>query len=937
MTVQRKVKAMASIFRGKVAARSLGTIISIAVLLVVVSLIMVPSIFLGATAAVSAASNAPIADVWGVKSVDATHFWGVAGTRFDSTFTSYGVVVFYDGNNVVEQYRYDPGTGNNGVLYGVDAVSASDVWAVGGWNMAGNGGVILHSDGTNWTVAEQNQPNLMQVSVGEDANHVWAVGYSGPFDAPTGKILFFDGTNWAEVHSEPGFNISTIYALNNTHMWAFAGSPSGGEGKMLFSADGLTWSNQQTIPADTGLYSIRGTGTDNLWASTTAGPQRPEGIGGVYKFDSGTNSWSQVYTRDQWLEGLYVADPNHVWATGEFGTIVFYNGSSWSVLAGGVDGGGDVNLHGADGYDASHVWTSGQTDNEELPTIAFIAPTPAGSDVGVQMPALLSGTDVSMNFNQVTSPGSSTAIPQLDPAVKFQVVGGTCMEVQTSATYTGKIEVSVAYDPATLTMPVSSLRLMHKQGGTWIDATKSVDSVNHLVTGEVDSLSPFVLGATAFYFAEGTCRPNFDPYICIQNPGATDADVTITYMKGDGTTATDQLTVIKNSRSTVLPRTKLGTGNDAAHDFSAKVECTNGQQIIAERPMYFNYNGVWMGGHDVVGATGPATAFYFAEGTCRPNFDPYICIQNPGATDADVTITYMKGDGTTATDQLTVIKNSRSTVLPRTKLGTGNDAAHDFSAKVECTNGQQIIAERPMYFNYNGVWMGGHDVVGATGPATAFYFAEGTCRPNFDPYICIQNPGATDADVTITYMKGDGTTATDQLTVIKNSRSTVLPRTKLGTGNDAAHDFSAKVECTNGQQIIAERPMYFNYNGVWMGGHDVVGATGPATAFYFAEGTCRPNFDPYVCIQNPGATDADVTITYMKGDGTTATDQLTVIKNSRSTVLPRTKLGTGNDAAHDFSAKVECTNGQQIITERPMYFNYNGVWMGGHDVVGFTP
>ena len=25
--------------------------------------------------------------------------------------------------------------------------------------------------------------------------------------------------------------------------------------------------------------------------------------------------------------------------------------------------------------------------------------------------------------------------------------------------------------------------------------------------------------------------------------------------------------------------------------------------------------------------------------------------------------------------------------------------------------------------------------------ASTFYFAEGTCRPNFDPYICIQNPG----------------------------------------------------------------------------------------------------------------------------------------------------------------------------------------------------
>ena len=114
-------------------------------------------------------------------------------------------------------------------------------------------------------------------------------------------------------------------------------------------------------------------------------------------------------------------------------------------------------------------------------------------------------------------------------------------------------------------------------------------------------------------------------------------------------------------------------------------------------------------------------------------------------------------------------------------------------------------------------------------------------------------------------------------------------------------------------------------------------STFPTTTFYFAEGTCRPNFEPYFCIQNPGTADASVTITYMKGDGTTDTQDVGVPKNSRVTVSAKDKLGVGDDAAHDFSAKVECTNGQTIIAERPMYFNYNGVWTGGHDVVGFIP
>ncbi|HEY5494679.1 MAG TPA: DUF5719 family protein, partial [Candidatus Anoxymicrobiaceae bacterium] len=400
-----------------------------------------------------------------------------------------------------------------------------------------------------------------------------------------------------------------------------------------------------------------------------------------------------------------------------------------------------------------------------------------------------------------------------------------------------------------------------------------------------------------FYFAEGTCRPNFDPYITIQNAGSAAANIKITYMKGDGTTKVQTLVVPAKSRGTVHPPDVLGVANDAAHDFSSKVECTNGQSIIVERPMYFNYNGVWTGGHDALGATSPAPSFFFAEGTCRPNFDPYLTIQNPGGADAAVTITYMKGNGTTATVKLTVAKHSRSTVTPRTTLGTGDDAAHDFSSKVECTNGQLIVAERPMYFNYKAGelnWTGGSDVVGATAPAATFNFAEGTSRPGFDTWFTIQNPGTADADVTVTYLKGDGTTATESLVVAKNSRSTVEARHLMGTGDDPAHDFSATVACTNGKEIVAERPMYFNYKpgtNNWNGGHDVVGATSTASTFAFAEGTTRPDFDPYITIENPGATAADVKITYMTGDGAIKVQTHPVGPHSRGTVHPADIIG----------------------------------------------
>ncbi|RJP30788.1 MAG: hypothetical protein C4536_09305 [Actinobacteria bacterium] len=393
--------------------------------------------------------------------------------------------------------------------------------------------------------------------------------------------------------------------------------------------------------------------------------------------------------------------------------------------------------------------------------------------------------------------------------------------------------------------------------------------------------------APVFYFAEGTCRSGFEPYLCVQNPQEGDADVTITYMRGDGSTAEQSFTVAARSRYTVIVKNFLGEGDEVAYDFSARVECTNGRAIVAERPMYFNYQGAWTGGHNVIGANAPAPAFYFAEGTCRPGFDPYICVQNPQEGAADIAITYMRGDGSTAEQSFTMPGTARYTVNVKDFMGGGNDVAYDFSARVECTNGGSIVAERPMYFNYQGAWTGGHDVVGATAPAPVFYFSEGTCRSDFDSYICVQNPQEGVADVAITYMNGDGSIHEQSFSVAGNSRYTVNVKDFMGEGDDVAHDFSAKVECTSGGNIVAERPMYFNYQGAWTGGHCSQGLQTPDTSLFFAEGTVRDGFDPYLCIQNPQDSDANVKITYMKGDVRIQEQWLQVPKRSRRTVRVR--------------------------------------------------
>ena len=451
------------------------------------------------------------------------------------------------------------------------------------------------------------------------------------------------------------------------------------------------------------------------------------------------------------------------------------------------------------------------------------------------------------------------------------------------------------------------------------------DILKHYYTGvEVESTETTALD---WYFAEGTTRPEFVTYLCVANPNGVNAEITVSYLVEGGGNQSVPYTIGPNSRLTVDAAKDIGIGKD----FSTRVTSTNKVGIVAERPMYFNYKGAWSGGSDTVGTPYPGTTWYFAEGTTRPNFATYLCLGNPGDREAQVTITYFKGDGNTQQQVVNVAPLSRLTVPVNDVLDTTDDASRDFAARLQVTNGVEIIAERPMYFNYQGDWSGGHDAMGAPSTKTTWYFAEGTTRPNFATFLCLANPSEAEAAVTATYMVAGGGNKDMAYAVGPHSRLTIDVSGALGGGKD----FSCRVASTNDVGIIAERPMYFNYGGAWSGGHDAVGAPYPKTTWYFAEGTTRPNFATFLCLGNPTDKQASVLVTYMRGDGITQQQAATVPPLSRTTLCVNDALGAADDAAHDTAMIVEVTNGVGIVAERPMYFNYMGTWTGGTDAMGY--
>ena len=452
-------------------------------------------------------------------------------------------------------------------------------------------------------------------------------------------------------------------------------------------------------------------------------------------------------------------------------------------------------------------------------------------------------------------------------------------------------------------------------------------------------------GSTTWYFAEGYTGDGFDEYLTIQNPSSVPAAVAITYYLANGTTAVKSLTAPANARTTVAVHDPIdGVGPGQA--VSAKVQSTNGVAIVVERPMYFVYKGAITGGHNVLGATSPQPAWYFAEGYTGEGFEEYLTIMNPNPEPAAVTITYFLADGgypgygSTQIVYVIVPATARYTVaVHETAEGVGPGQA--VSAKVETDHPGGIVVERPIYFTYNGSSpgiTGGHNVMGANAPRQTWLFAEGYTGEGFDEYLTILNPNDTAVPIAITYYLADGGTIEKSLTVSAYARGTVTVHDDAqGVGRGQA--VAARVSTTDPDGIVVERPIYFTYNGSLTGitgGHNVLGAAEARATWYFAEGYTGEGFEEYLTILNPNATPAPVTITYYLASGGTVVKSLTVAATTRATVAVHDATsGVGRGQA--VSARVTTTHPDGIVAERPMYFRYQGSIDGGHNVMGFAP
>lgn len=270
-------------------------------------------------------------------------------------------------------------------LWGVSALSARDVWAVGrsSERFGPERSMILRWNGRRWRVVEapqfENWSALEDVSA-VSAREVWAVGnsYLGSF------IIRWDGRSWRIVTSPNVGWLTSIHAISSSNVWAVGqrGAAGGAVYKpLVLHWDGTRWTEvpSPSPPAEFSiLEDVSGRSDDFTWAVGSAwdgsGPQRPI----IARWDGA--EWRLVpgpAVEEGELIGVVGVSATEAWAVGRTGSrtlIARWDGVGWSAVETPSPGVND-RLIGVSVLPSEEAWavgTSNDTSREQTLALRHI-------------------------------------------------------------------------------------------------------------------------------------------------------------------------------------------------------------------------------------------------------------------------------------------------------------------------------------------------------------------------------------------------------------------------------------------------------------------------------------------------------------------------------------------------------------------------------------
>ncbi len=352
-------------------------------------------------------------ELYSVSTLTSNDVWAAGDTITSSPTISHTLIEHWNGSawNVVPS----PDVNGNGMVTGIEAVAANDVWAIGTYDQSGIiQPFMLHWNGNAWNVV--SSPPLtwgghLQGIEAIGANDIWAVGdYAESSTSSYNRTLteHWNGTAWSIVPSaNVGTGVNQLYAVTadaSSDVWAVGRYHAASAYATLTEHwDGTQWSvvtspNPDPSPtptpaADNELMGVDMTGPGDVWAvgdSETQGSYTKRTLIERYAGSCTTvtpiatatitptatatatvgctASWvtvtSQSINGDNQLTGIAAISANDIWAVGTAvtggarGILEHWNGSQWSLVSYQRPFASD-RLDSVSAVSASNVWMVG--------------------------------------------------------------------------------------------------------------------------------------------------------------------------------------------------------------------------------------------------------------------------------------------------------------------------------------------------------------------------------------------------------------------------------------------------------------------------------------------------------------------------------------------------------------------------------------------------
>jgi hypothetical protein len=433
------------------------------------------------------------------------------------------------------------------------------------------------------------------------------------------------------------------------------------------------------------------------------------------------------------------------------------------------------------------------------------------------------------------------------------------------------------------------------------------------------------------YFAEGAANATFDLQLALANPGDRDANVVVTYQTTAGDTVAEPITVPARTRRTIDPKDPAQVSGLTPAEFSMVVD--SDAIVVSDRTM------TWANGtHAERSVPLPAQTWYLAEGATHSNFDLFYLMQNPTATAATVTVTYLLPSASPLTKTYTVAPTSRQNIwvdFEEFPAGSGNVALASTDVSAVFESSVPIIVERAMYLSTPSTsFAAGHESGAVTAPSLQWFLAEGATGPFFDLFLLLANPGDQAAAVTVRYLLADGSVIEKAYSVRGRSRQNIWVNLEDPRLADAA--VSTTLTVTNGVPIIVERSMWWPRDLTnWHEAHNSPGSTVTGTSWALAAGEDggTDQAETYLLVANTSSWPATIEVTLLFESGPAVTRSFTVPANARFNV---SVVEFPEMRGRRFGAVVSSTGAvpAAIVVERAVYGNQGGrPWGGGSNAL----